>query len=88
MCIYTNGIIYGIQIITYKDDTIHILFERTDTKIMKSEILYEAKMFYDRLDDKNNLFFRIYNECSSTCREGVFMLWSEISLEEFLEIFD
>ena len=87
MGIYTNGIIYGIKIVTCIDDTMHILFEKTDTKIMKSEILYEVKLFYDSLVDKNNLIFRVYNECSSTCGEGVFMLWSEISLDQFLEMF-
>lgn len=53
-----------------------VLFERKDS-LINDEILYEAKVFYDGFIDTNNLVFRIYNECSSTYGEGIFMNWSE-----------
>lgn len=63
-----------------------ILFERKDIVRMSLGKLQEAKLFYERLVDKNNLLFSTYIEYSSTYGEGVYMSWSIISLDTFLEI--
>ena len=62
------------------------MFERTDDVRMSPEKLHEAKLFYERLVDKNNLLFSKYIEYSSTYGEGVYKFWSIISLDTFLEI--
>ena len=62
------------------------MFERKDVVRMSLEKLKEAKLFYERLVDKNNLLFSTYIEYSSTYGEGVYKSWSIISLDTFLEI--
>ena len=48
--------------------------------------LQKAKLFYERLVDKNNLLFLTHIEYSSTYGEGVYKSWSIISLDKFLKV--
>ena len=93
MGIYTDGIVYGIRILTFVDDEAesNIIFERKDDVKLSLEKLKDAKLFYETLMNKNNLLFSTYIEYSSTygegvCNELVFKTWSIISLDSFLEI--
>lgn len=53
---------------------------------MSLEKLQKAKLFYERLVDKNNLLFLTHIEYSSTYGEGVYKSWSIISLDKFLKV--
>lgn len=49
----------------------------------------EAYLFYNNLNDKNNIFFKIYTECISTLsynRDNL-MKWYPLHLDTFLEKF-
>jgi len=89
MGIYTNGNIFGIKIYTVNDDddNINILFIKNYDVIMSDEQMKEAYLFYTELNDKTNIFFKCYTECSSTYANGVFMMWYPMSLNTFLEKF-
>ena len=88
MGIYTDLSIFGIRIynISYDDD-IYNLFQRKYDVIMSNEKIKEAYLFYEELYDKQDIFFQIYTETSSTYDEGVFMMWSSITTNDFLEKF-
>ena len=88
MGIYTDLSIFGIRIynISYDDD-IYNLFQRKYDVIMSNEKIKEAYLFYEELYDKQDIFFQIYTETSSTYDEGVFMMWYSISKNMFLEKF-
>lgn len=88
MGIYDNGNIFGIKIYNFNDDDCsNILFEKTYTKIMSNEQLREAYLFYTELNNKINIRFQYFTECSSTYGEGIFLSWYPISLNLFLEKF-
>ena len=90
MGIYSNGSIFGIQIYNFNDDDIsNILFEKKQDEIMSCEQMREAYLFYTNLNDKNNIFFKIYTECSSTLNQNRdnFMKWEPLPLDTFLEKF-
>jgi len=90
MGIYSNGSIFGIQIYNFKDDDVNnILFEKKYDEVMSYHQMKEAYLFYTNLNDKNNIFFKIYIECSSTLsnNENNFMTWSQFSLDTFLTKF-
>ena len=88
MGIYTDLSIFGIRIynISYDDD-IYNLFQRKYDVIMSNEKIKEAYLFYEELYDKQDIFFQIYTETSSTYDEGVFMMWYSITTNDFLEKF-
>jgi len=89
MGIYTNGSIFGIRIYNFNDDDFsNTLFEKKYNLIMSDEERKEAYTFYNELNNKNEVFFRIYTECSSTYCKGNFLMWHPISLNKFLEEFD
>lgn len=90
MGIYSNGNIFGIQIYNFNDDVSNILFEVKYDEIMSHEQMSEAYLFYISLNDKNNIFFKIYTEVSSTLSNNIdnFMMWHPLSLEIFLKNFD
>jgi hypothetical protein len=92
MGIYSNGSIFGISIHTLNDDdyNVNILFEEKYDEIMSHEQIREAYLFYTELNDKNNLLFKVYTECTSTLdiEKHNFMKWHTISLNQFLENFD
>jgi len=90
MGIYSNESILGIQIYNFNDDDIsNILFEEKYDEVMSYTQMREAYLFYTNLNDKNNIFFKIYTECSSTLsynREN-FMMFQPLTLDTFLENF-
>jgi len=90
MGIYSNGNIFGIQIYNFNDDDIsNILFEEKYDEVMSYTQMREAYLFYTNLNDKNNIFFKIYTECSSTLsynRENL-MMFQPLPLDTFLENF-
>ena len=92
MGIYSNGDVYGIKIYTFNnDDTCNVLFEEIYDEIMSYHQMREAYLFYENLNDKTNIFFKIYTECSSTLNYGNnynFMTWYPLSLNEFLKNVD
>jgi len=89
MGIYSNGKIFGIRIYTFNDDEFSItLFEEKYHEILTHEQMREAYLFYNALNDKNNIFFQFYTECITTHdihNKEKFMLWHPMSLEQFLE---
>ena len=92
MGIYSNGKIFGIQIYNFNDDDIsNTLFEEKYDEVMSNEQIREAFLFYNELNDKYNISFKIYTECSSTLdkyNKAEFIDWYPISLGVFLEKFD
>jgi len=88
MGIYTNGAVFGIKIYNIKDDDINILLEIKNDIIMTDEEKKKVNLFYKQLDNKENILFKIYTECSSTYAKGVFMSWYPISKYFFFEKFD
>lgn len=92
MGIYCNDMIYGIFIYYFNDNKIsNILFVKMYDEQMNEEQKKEAFLFYTNLNDKNNVFFKIYTECSSTYdidnKENFFM-WYPITLNFFLDKFN
>ena len=90
MGIYSNGSIFGIQMYNFNDDDVsNILFEEKQDEIMSYTQMREAYLFYNNLNDKNNIFFKIYTECSSTLNQNRdnFMKWEPLPLDTFLEKF-
>jgi len=88
MGIYSNGTIYGIKIYTNIDNNINILLNRTYDAIINDEQKREIYLFYTNLNDKQNIFFQIYTECSSTYDEELFMSWYPIDINFFLKNFE
>jgi hypothetical protein len=91
MGIYSNGSIFGIQMYNFNDDDIsNILFEEKYDEVMSYIQMREAYLFYNNLNDKNKVCFKIYTECSSTLsyNKDNFMMWQPLSLDTFLEKFD
>jgi hypothetical protein len=90
MGIYSNGSIFGIQIYNFNDDDIsNILFEEKFDEEMSYIQMREAYLFYTNLNDKNNICFKFYTECTSTLsyNRDNFMMWHPLSLDTFLEKF-
>jgi hypothetical protein len=91
MGIYSNGSIFGIRIYNFNDDDFsNILFEEKYDEIMSHQQMSEAYLFYNALNDKNNISFNIYTECNSTLNANnkePFMEWVPITLNMFLEQF-
>ena len=91
MGIYSNGSIFGLQIYNFNDDDFsNTLFEEKYDEIMSHEQMREAYLFYNELDDKKQISFKIYTECSTTHdkhNKGNFMMWYPISLDTFLKKF-
>lgn len=92
MGIYNNGSIFGIRIYNFNDDDFaNILFEENYEEIMSHEQMREAYLFYNQLINKNNIFFKIYTECTSTLdihNKEIFMMWYPMPLNVFLETFN
>jgi hypothetical protein len=95
MGIYTNGDIFGIKIYTFNDDdNSNTLFEKKYSQIMNNEQKKEAYLFYTHLNNKPNVFFKIYTGYKSThsitknkINEDNFNMWYPISSNIFLEKF-
>jgi hypothetical protein len=88
MGIYNNGSIFGLRIYNFNDDDFaNILFEKTYNEIMSDEEKKKAYLFYTELNNKNEIFFQYYTECSNTYGEGIYFSWYPINLNLFLEKF-
>jgi len=91
MGIYSSGRIFGLRIYNFNEDEYsNTLFEEKYDEIMSHEQMREAYLFYNKLQDKNEIFFKIYTELSSTLdkyNREPFMEWHPISLNMFLEKF-
>ena len=88
MGIYDNGTIFGIQMYNFNDDDLsNILFEKTYNEIMSDEKKKEAYSFYNKLNNKNEIHFKYYTECSSSYSKENFFMWYPMSLDIFLEKF-
>ena len=92
MGIYSSGKIFGICIYNFNDDDYsNTLYEEKYDEIMSYMQMREAYLFYTQLNDKNNIFFKIYTECSSTLNGHNnninYMDWQPVSLNSFLEKF-
>jgi hypothetical protein len=92
MGIYSSGRIFGLRIYNFNDaDYSNTLFEEKYDEVMSHEQLREAYLFYNELNDKNGIFFKIYTECSSTLNahnnKENFMEWHPINLNMFLQQF-
>ena len=88
MGIYESGYIFGIKIYNYNDeDFSNILFEKIYKEIMSDEEKREAYLFYSKLNNKNEIHFQYYTECSSTYGKENYLTWYPLSLNNFLEKF-
>ena len=88
MGIYDNGSIFGIKIYNFDDnDFSNILFEKTYNEIMSNEEKKEVYLFYSELNNKNEIHFKYYTECSSSYDKGMFFKWYPMSHDIFLDKF-
>jgi hypothetical protein len=89
MGIYDNGSIFGIRIYNFNDhDIANILFEEKYNEIMSHDQVRQAYLFYTGLNDKNEIRFQYYTECSSTLNtysKENYLTWHPMSLNLFLE---
>ena len=86
-----SGKIFGVKIYNFNDDdSVNILFEKKYDELMTNEHIMEVYSFFNKLNDKNKLHFKIYTECSSTLdryNNQTFMDWYPVPLNIFLELF-
>ena len=94
MGIYINGAIFGIRIYNFNEDNVsNILFEEKYEEIMSHEQMSETYLFYNALNNKNDVYFQIYTKCISTHElisannTALSMIWQPISLNAFLDKF-
>lgn len=88
MGIYDNGSIFGIRIYNFNEyEFANILFEKTYNELMSDEEKKKAYLFYTELNNKNEIRFQYYTECSNTYGEGTYFNWYPMSLNLFLEKF-
>ena len=91
MGIYSNGNFFGLRIYHFTEDDIgNTLFEEKYDKTMTHEQMREAYLFFTCIENKNEIFFKIYTECNSTqdIEHKKMMEWYPISLKQFLEHFN
>lgn len=86
---YTTRDIYGIKLYNCIDEY-KILFEQKYNTIISNEMMKETKAFYENLNEdiKKNIKFKIYKNCKSIDDDTNFMIWLNISLNEFIKEFD
>ena len=90
MGIYSSGRVFGIKMYRFdEDDNSETLFEEKYDEIMSFQQMNEAYLFYNNLNDKNNLFIKVYTECSSTLGsiKDNYMDWIPLHLNTFLKHF-
>ena len=86
MGIYSTNGVFGIKMYNYDEDYFgNILFEKKYNTIMSDIQKRDAYLFYKELDNKSDLHFQLYTECSG---EVAFLMWYPLSLKLFLETFD
>lgn len=81
--------VYGIKIYIFTKNKCTILFERKYNTIMCDETIVETKLFYEKLDEtvKNNIKFKIYTRCENKCNNDYFMVWLNVSHNNFIKKF-
>ena len=86
---YTTRGIYGVKIYTYINKDCTTIFKQQLNTLMSNEMMEEVKVFYNNLDENNkqNLKFKIYKNCKSIEDEGDFMIWLNISRNQFITDF-
>jgi hypothetical protein len=86
---YTTRGIYGVKIYTYINRDCITIFEQQLNTLMSNEMIEEVKEFYHNLDEnsKKNLKFKIYRNCKSIEDEENYMIWLNISLNNFITDF-
>jgi hypothetical protein len=88
MGIYSSDTIFGLKIYNFNDDDIaNILFEKKYDKIMNNEQMREAYLLYIEMNNKNDIRFQYYTECSDTYGKETYFSWCPMSLNLFLEKF-
>ena len=88
MGIYSSDTIFGLKIYNFNDDDIaNILFEKKYDKIISNEQMREAYLLYIEMNNKNDIRFQYYTECSSTYGKETYFSWCPMSLNLFLEKF-
>ena len=61
MGIFSNGSIFGIRVYNFNEDDIsNILFEKIYNKIMSDEEKKNAYLFYNDLNNKDEIHFQYY----------------------------
>jgi hypothetical protein len=89
MGIYDSGIIYGIRIYNFNEkDCSNTLLEEKYDSVMTNAQKREVYLFYNALNNKNDIHFKMYTECSSTYHTENCMEWYPMTLDSFLERFD
>ena len=92
MGVYSSGAILGIRLYNFNDDDCsNILFESKYTDVMSYTQKREVYLFYNGLNNKNEISFQIYMECSSSYdinNREPFIMWHPITLDMFLKSFD
>jgi hypothetical protein len=93
MGIYVSGNIFGILIYDFNDDDLsNIIYEKKYDSLMTNIEKKEAYLFYNGLNNKNELFLKIYTERSCTYNNNnnndKYFMWYPISLDIFLEKFN
>jgi hypothetical protein len=89
MGIYDSGTIFGIRIYNFDEEGFsNILFEKTYNKIMTNEEKKTAYLFYANLNNKPEINFQYYTECSNTYGKDLYLMWCPMSLNLFLEKFN
>jgi len=89
MGIYINDTICGIQLYTFNDDGIsNVLYEVKQETELSDHQMRDAYLFYNNLTDKDNVFVKIYIECSSTlgCNIETFMTWHSCSFTKLFGV--
>lgn len=90
MGIYSSDKIFGIRIYKFNEEEMsETLYEAKYEEIMSYSQMKEAYLFYNQLNDKTNIFFKFYTECSSTLDKYKtnFYDWSPMTLSEFTDKF-
>lgn len=88
MGIYDSGIIYGIKIYNFNNDGIeNILLEKIKKEVMSDEEKKEIFDYYDQLEEKKNISFLYYTECSSTYGKDNYLAWYPMSINLFIQKF-
>jgi hypothetical protein len=87
--LYDNGKVFGIHmyINDYEGEHINVAYEKKYDELMSDEQKKEAYLFYTLLNNKTDIHFKYYTECTSTYEEGTFFMWYPMSLNSFLEKF-
>ena len=77
MGIYSDGKIYGVDLIVADESVYKALYEAP----MTGDQIHDVKVFFDKISDKNTVTIKFYTMSSSTYGPGTFMSWYPANLE-------